>query len=93
MFTSLLCCSKPDNPPVYANPTKTLPSPEAPDALDNTTPLVVQADTNTTPQEEHPTTGNVCTMPDRSREQSEGVSIQFSFHITHTPKKRPNMFA
>ena len=93
MFNSLLCCSEPDNPPVYANPTTTSLSPEAPDALDNTTPLVVHADTNTTPQEEHPTTGNVCTMPDRSREQSEGVSIQFSFHITHTQKKSPNMFA
>ena len=43
MFTSLPCCSEPNNPPV------------------------VHADTNTTPLEEHPATGNVCTVPDKVR--------------------------
>ena len=58
MFNSLLCCSEPENPPAgHADPNT---SPEAPDALNNATPLAVHADTNTTSQEENPWTGDVC---------------------------------
>ena len=50
MFNSLLCYSEPDDPPAgHADPNTILPPPEAPDALDNTTPLVVHAYTNITP--------------------------------------------
>ena len=59
MFNSLLCCSEPENPPAgHADPNTILPSPEAPDALNNATPLV--ADTNTTSQEENPWRGDAC---------------------------------
>ena len=61
MFNSLLCYSVPNNQPAgHDGPNTTLPSPEAPDALDNTTALV--ADTNTTSQEENPCTGDACIM-------------------------------
>ena len=60
MFNSSLCCSEPENPPAgHADPNTILPSPEAADALGNSTPLVVHADPNTTLQEENPWTGDI----------------------------------
>ena len=60
--------SQTDNPPaMYTNSNTVLPSSGASNAPDSATPLVLHADRNTTPQEEHPRTVDIRTMPNKVR--------------------------